>query len=139
MTEQRRILLRNTAQSRDCPFVHSGTGVGHFSGLPPPRPKPTRDLAAPGGRRRAEKSHLEFEKLAEIELLPVLTRVTDRADEAGEKAGPPFYSLAKTEKMDKKKNKKCIHVRSDLLHFVVDHVVDAAVGFELGHRRVGRR
>lgn len=53
-------------------------------------PKPTRDLAAPGERRRAEKAHLEFEKLAEIELLPVLTRVTDRADEAGEKAGPPF-------------------------------------------------
>lgn len=38
-------------------------------------------------------SHLEFEELAEIELLPVLTRVTDRTDEAEKKAGRCF-SLA---------------------------------------------
>lgn len=60
---------------------------GTFLRPSPPPAKPTRDLAAPGERRRA---HLEFEKLAEIELLPVLTGVADRADEAGEKAGPPF-------------------------------------------------
>lgn len=75
--------------------------------------------------------HLEFEELAEIELLPVLTRVTDCTDEAGKNAGGCF-SLAKSVRI-LGEGGQCIHVRSNFFHFVVDHIVDAAVGFELGH------
>lgn len=60
----------------------------------------------------------------------MLTGVTDCTDEAGKKTGRCF-SLAKRAEPIRILAEKCIHVRSDFFHFMVDHIIDAAVGFEI--------